>query len=109
MQDLAYVIYTSGSTGKPKGVMNQHDGLINRLQWTQQNYGLTSTDKVLQKTPFSFDVSVWEFLWPMLSGSTLVFAKPSGHREPEYLINLIESSQITLLHFVPSMLEVFFS
>jgi amino acid adenylation domain-containing protein/non-ribosomal peptide synthase protein (TIGR01720 family) len=107
MQDLAYVIYTSGSTGKPKGVMNQHDGLINRLQWTQQNYGLTSTDKVLQKTPFSFDVSVWEFLWPMLSGSTLVFAKPSGHREPEYLINLIESSQITLLHFVPSMLEVF--
>ena len=103
----AYVIYTSGSTGTPKGVVNVHDGLRNRIQWMQESYQLTSADRVLQKTPFTFDVSVWEFLWPLISGACLVVARPGGHRDSSYLVQLIQSQQITTLHFVPSMLEVF--
>jgi amino acid adenylation domain-containing protein len=103
---LAYVIYTSGSTGRPKGVMNYHGGLVNRLTWMQSAYGLTSQDRVLQKTPFSFDVSVWEFLWPLITGATLVVAKPDGHKDPAYLMECIRGHGITTLHFVPSMLEV---
>ena len=68
-EDLAYVIYTSGSTGRPKGAMNAHRGIVNRLLWMQEAYGLGADDPVLQKTPFSFDVSVWEFFWPLLAGA----------------------------------------
>ncbi len=105
--NLVYVIYTSGSTGTPKGVMNQHKGICNRLLWMQDAYQLTAADNVLQKTPFSFDVSVWEFFWPLLVGARLTLAKPGGHKESDYLIKLIEQEQITTLHFVPSMLHVF--
>ncbi|MBN3078942.1 AMP-binding protein, partial [Pectobacterium brasiliense] len=86
---LAYVIYTSGSTGKPKGVMNSHRGLCNRLVWMQNTYRLTHDDRVLQKTPFSFDVSVWEFFWPLLYGARLVMARPDGHKDAAYLAQLI--------------------
>ncbi|WP_413198525.1 amino acid adenylation domain-containing protein [Nostoc piscinale] len=104
---LAYVIYTSGSTGKPKGAMNTHRGICNRLLWMQDAYQLTAADRVLQKTPFSFDVSVWEFFWPLITGARLVIAQPEGHKDPNYLVNLIIQQQITTLHFVPSMLQVF--
>ena len=103
----AYVIYTSGSTGQPKGVINDHAGVVNRLLWMQDEYGLDAQDSVLQKTPFSFDVSVWEFFWPLFTGARLVMARPGGHKEPEYLCEVIEAEQITTLHFVPSMLDVF--
>ncbi|RUR75343.1 non-ribosomal peptide synthetase [Chlorogloeopsis fritschii PCC 9212] len=106
-ENLAYVIYTSGSTGKPKGAMNTHKGLCNRLLWMQDTYQLTATDKVLQKTPFSFDVSVWEFFWPLFTGASLVLAKPGGHQDSRYLVQLITQEKITTLHFVPSMLQVF--
>ena len=105
--NLAYIIYTSGSTGKPKGAMNTHRGICNRLLWMQDQYQLTDTDRVLQKTPFSFDVSVWEFFWPLITGARLVVAQPEGHRDPNYLVNVIAQQQITTLHFVPSMLKVF--
>lgn len=104
---LAYVIYTSGSTGQPKGVMNQHNGAVNRLLWAQQRFALTADDRVLQKTPSSFDVSVWEFFLPLLAGAQLVMARPDGHRDPTYLMEAIERYGITMLHFVPSMLQVF--
>jgi acyl-coenzyme A synthetase/AMP-(fatty) acid ligase len=84
--DLAYVIYTSGSTGRPKGTMNSHRGIVNRLLWMQAQYGLTPADRVLQKTPFSFDVSVWEFFWPLMTGARLVMARPGGHQDPAYLV-----------------------
>lgn len=104
---LAYVIYTSGSTGRPKGVMNTHRGICNRLLWMQDTYQLTFVDRVLQKTPFSFDVSVWEFFWPLLAGACLVIAQPGGHQDNPYLIRTIAEHQITTLHFVPSMLQLF--
>ncbi len=104
---LAYAIYTSGSTGQPKGALNAHQAIVNRLLWMQETYGLTASDHVLQKTPFSFDVSVWEFFWPLLAGARLVLARPEGHRDPAYLASLIEQTQITTLHFVPSMLRAF--
>ncbi|MEO0869870.1 MAG: AMP-binding protein, partial [Cyanobacteria bacterium J06642_11] len=97
--NLAYVIYTSGSTGKPKGAMNTHQGIRNRLLWMQQSYRLTSSDRVLQKTPFSFDVSVWEFFWPLLTGAGIVVAKPEGHKDKAYLIGLISQQQITTINF----------
>ncbi|MET0395681.1 MAG: amino acid adenylation domain-containing protein, partial [Longimicrobiaceae bacterium] len=106
-QSLAYVIYTSGSTGRPKGAMNAHRGIVNRLLWMQEEYGLGADDVVLQKTPFSFDVSVWEFFWPLISGAKLVLAKPDGHRDPAYLSELIEREGVTTLHFVPPMLHAF--
>ncbi|MBI6946015.1 non-ribosomal peptide synthase/polyketide synthase [Pseudomonas koreensis] len=103
----AYVIYTSGSTGQPKGVINEHRGVVNRLLWMQDAYQLTASDTVLQKTPFSFDVSVWEFFWPLMTGARLVMARPEGHKDPQYLSDIIEREHITTLHFVPSMLDVF--
>ncbi|NMZ50952.1 amino acid adenylation domain-containing protein [Pseudomonas poae] len=103
----AYVIYTSGSTGQPKGVINDHGGVVNRLLWMQDEYALTAADAVLQKTPFSFDVSVWEFFWPLFTGARLVMARPGGHKDPAYLCEIIEAEAITTLHFVPSMLDVF--
>ncbi|WP_445009164.1 amino acid adenylation domain-containing protein [Pseudomonas rhodesiae] len=106
-ENLAYVIYTSGSTGQPKGAGNRHSALLNRLQWMQEAYGLSAADSVLQKTPFSFDVSVWEFFWPLMTGSRLVIAAPGDHRDPARLIHLINAEQVTTLHFVPSMLQAF--
>ena len=106
-KNLAYVIYTSGSTGKPKGAMNTHQAICNRLLWMQDTYQLTEADRILQKTPFSFDVSVWEFFWPLLTGARLVVAKQDGHRDPGYLVKAIVQQQITTLHFVPSMLQIF--
>ena len=86
-KNLAYVIYTSGSTGRPKGVMNEHGGICNRLLWMQDAYSLTEEDRVLQKTPFSFDVSVWEFFWPLMFGARLVVAKPGADtRIVDYLV-----------------------
>ncbi|MGD0404947.1 MAG: amino acid adenylation domain-containing protein [Candidatus Acidiferrales bacterium] len=105
--DAAYAIYTSGSTGKPKGVVNVHQGIVNRLLWMQDAYRLTSDDRVLQKTPYSFDVSVWEFFWPLITGARLVIARPGGHRDPRYLADIINREKITTLHFVPSMLRSF--
>jgi arthrofactin-type cyclic lipopeptide synthetase B len=106
-RNQAYVIYTSGSTGQPKGVINEHAGVVNRLLWMQDAYGLKAHDAVLQKTPFSFDVSVWEFFWPLFTGARLVMARPGGHKDPAYLCDVIEAERITTLHFVPSMLDVF--
>jgi amino acid adenylation domain-containing protein len=105
--NLAYVIYTSGSTGRPKGAMNTHRAIVNRLLWMQEEYGLDGSDRVMQKTPFSFDVSVWEFFWPLINGATLVMARPGGHQESDYLVKLIEGAGVTTMHFVPSMLAVF--
>jgi amino acid adenylation domain-containing protein/non-ribosomal peptide synthase protein (TIGR01720 family) len=105
--DLAYVIYTSGSTGQPKGAMNAHRGIVNRLLWMQEAYGLRPDEAVLQKTPFSFDVSVWEFFWPLVVGARLVLARPGGHRDPRYLAELVRREGITTLHFVPPMLRAF--
>ena len=106
-ESLAYVIFTSGSTGRPKGVMNTHAAIANRLLWMQDAYGLGPADRVLQKTPFTFDVSVWEFFWPLIAGATLVMARPGGHRDPDYLLETIAEHGITTLHFVPSMLQAF--
>lgn len=105
--DAAYVIYTSGSTGKPKGVINTHAALANRLDWMQGSYPLGADDTVLQKTPYTFDVSVWEFFWPLVTGARIAVAKPGGHRDPGYLADLVESSGATVMHFVPSMLQTF--
>ncbi|MGF6988499.1 amino acid adenylation domain-containing protein [Paraburkholderia atlantica] len=104
---LAYVIYTSGSTGTPKGVQNEHRAVINRLIWMQKAYALKATDVVLQKTPFGFDVSAWEFFWTLLEGATLVLAVPGVHKDPDALVNLIIGQRITTAHFVPSMLASF--
>ncbi len=106
-QAPAYVIYTSGSTGRPKGVVVPHAGIVNRLVWMQDEYGLTAEDRVLQKTPSSFDVSVWEFFWPLITGATLVVAKPEGHKDPVHLAELIQNAGVTTVHFVPSMLALF--
>ncbi len=103
----AYMIYTSGSTGRPKGVMVPHAGIVNRLAWMQAEYALTPADRVLQKTPSGFDVSVWEFFWPLIEGATLVVARPDGHRDPAYLAGLITEQGVTTAHFVPSLLQVF--
>ncbi|MCF2829950.1 amino acid adenylation domain-containing protein [Pseudoalteromonas sp. DL2-H6] len=108
-EQLAYVIYTSGSTGKPKGVLCHHAGLHNRIDWMQREYSLSQKDVVLQKTPYTFDVSVWEFFWPLMTGATLVVARPEGHKDPLYLQQLIQQHQISSLHFVPSMLSLFLS
>ncbi|MGH9848855.1 MAG: non-ribosomal peptide synthetase [Blastocatellia bacterium] len=105
--NLAYVIYTSGSTGKPKAAMNSHRAICNRLLWMQDAFHLTSEDSVLQKTPFTFDVSVWEFFWPLLSGARLVVAEPMGHQDNSYLVDIITRQKISTVHFVPSMLRLF--
>ena len=107
IDDPAYVIFTSGSTGRPKGAINAHRGIVNRLLWMQETYALQPGERVLQKTPFSFDVSVWEFFWPLITGATLVIAKPDGHRDSNYLANLVSREKLDLMHFVPSMLRFF--
>ena len=106
-ENLVYVIYTSGSTGKPKGAANRHRALSNRLQWMQDAYRLDGSDTVLQKTPFSFDVSVWEFFWPLMVGARLALARPGDHRDPARLVERITAHDVTTLHFVPSMLQAF--
>ncbi|MET9296163.1 amino acid adenylation domain-containing protein [Streptomyces sp. NPDC003077] len=103
----AYVIYTSGSTGRPKGVVVSHRAIDNRLRWMQGQYGLEPGDRVLQKTPSGFDVSVWEFFWPLRQGATLVVAEAGGHKDPAYLARVIREQAVTTCHFVPSMLQVF--
>ncbi|MGO4851137.1 AMP-binding protein, partial [Inquilinus sp. 2KB_12] len=103
----AYLIYTSGSTGTPKGVLVSEGAIINRLLWMQKEYQLDGSDRVLQKTPSGFDVSVWEFFWPLITGAALVLAKPEGHKDPTYLVEVITRQEITTLHFVPSMLQSF--
>lgn len=105
--DLAYMIYTSGSTGKPKGVVVEHGAIHNRVVWMHEEYGLSPEDRVLQKTPYTFDVSVWEFLWSFSVGSTLVVAEPGGHTAISYLYGLIRNSGVTHLHFVPSVMRLF--
>ncbi|MFD0381679.1 AMP-binding protein [Streptomyces stramineus] len=103
----AYVIFTSGSTGRPKGVQITHAGIVNRLLWMQEEYALTADDRVLQKTPCGFDVSVWELFWPLITGAALVVAEPDGHKDPAYLADLIRRESVTTAHFVPSMLGAF--
>ena len=103
----AYVIYTSGSTGRPKGVVVTHRGITNRLLWMQDQYSLTAEDRVLQKTPTGFDVSVWELFWPLCTGAALVLASPAGHKDPVYLAKVIQDAAVTVVHFVPSMLQEF--
>ncbi|KAF1016857.1 MAG: Dimodular nonribosomal peptide synthase [Stenotrophomonas maltophilia] len=105
--DAAYVIYTSGSTGEPKGVVVEHRAIVNRLLWMQAQYGFNASDRVLQKTPATFDVSVWEFFLPLLCGARLVLAAPEAHRDPAELARLIRAHGITTAHFVPSMLAAF--
>ena len=105
--NLMYVIYTSGSTGKPKGAMNEQRAIVNRLRWMQDNLPLAPHDRLLQKTPYNFDVSAWELFWALTCGATLVLARPEGHKDPAYLRALIEQVSIGALHFVPSMLQVF--
>ncbi|MFF7338400.1 amino acid adenylation domain-containing protein [Streptomyces sp. NPDC008163] len=106
-QTAAYVIYTSGSTGRPKGVAVSHAAIVNRILWMRDTFALTSEDRVLQKTPYSFDVSVWEFFLPLVSGAELVLARPGGHRDAAYLVEAVAEFGITVLHFVPSMLTHF--
>jgi len=106
-QDPVYLIYTSGSTGHPKGAVNTHIGLANRLLWMKHHFAFTPDDCFLQKTPFGFDVSVWEFFAPLISGARLVVAKPEGHKDSRYLQRLIDRHRISVIHFVPSMLHVF--
>jgi len=105
--NLAYVIYTSGSTGQPKGVGNTHGALAERLQWMQASYSLEASDVLLQKAPISFDVSVWECFWPLLTGCPLVLAGPGEHRDPQRIAELVQQFGVTTLHFVPPLLQVF--
>lgn len=105
--DLMYLIYTSGSTGKPKGVMLEHRSVVNRLNWMQNKYPITKEDTILQKTPFTFDVSVWELFWWSLEGAKVSLLKPGGEKEPKTIVDTIEMHQITTMHFVPSMLNAF--
>ena len=106
-RDAIYTIYTSGSTGVPNAAINTHEAVANRILWMQDQYPLGTSDRILQKTPYSFDVSVWEFFWPIVTGATLVIAEPDGHKDPAYLANLISAERITTIHFVPSMLREF--
>ena len=106
-KDLAYIIFTSGTTGKPKGAKLNHTGIVNRIEWMQSKYELGEADVVLQKTPYVFDVSVWEFFWAHWYGAKLVLAIPGGHKDCDYLHEVIEKQGVTTLHFVPSMLEVY--
>ncbi|MCZ4279044.1 non-ribosomal peptide synthetase, partial [Rhodococcoides yunnanense] len=105
--NVAYVLFTSGSTGRPKGVSVCHGAIVNRLVWMQERYGLDARDVVVQKTPVTFDVSVWELFWPLQVGARLVVARPDGHRDPVYLAELMGVEGVSVAHFVPSMLAVF--
>ena len=106
-EDLAYVIYTSGSTGRPKGVMIEHRALVNRLHWMQRAYPIGPGDVILQKTPYTFDVSVWELLWWAQQGATLCLLRPGGEWNPAAIVDAIQRHRVSVMHFVPSMLSVF--
>ncbi|WP_217556694.1 non-ribosomal peptide synthetase [Paenibacillus sp. GbtcB18] len=106
-EHLAYVIYTSGTTGNPKGVMIEHRALINRLHWMQKRYPLDEKDVILQKTPYSFDVSVWELFWWGAYGAKVVFLEPGAEKDPAQIARAIDKYNVTTMHFVPSMLSVF--
>ncbi|HEU4412266.1 MAG TPA: amino acid adenylation domain-containing protein, partial [Polyangiaceae bacterium] len=106
-EHAAYVLYTSGSTGRPKGAINTHRAVVNRVWWMQSAYPLREGERVLQKTPSGFDVSVWEFFWPLAVGATLALARPGGHRDPAYLERAIGDHDVRVVHFVPSMLRAF--
>ena len=104
-RDVMYVLYTSGTTGVPKGVILEHGGISNILLWMRREYAFTAGDRILQKTPYTFDASVWEFFLPLISGGTVVFAEPGGHRDPDYLVDAVRRHRITVLQLVPSMLR----
>ena len=104
---LAYIFYTSGSTGNPKGVMCRHEGVVNRMCWGQRKFQFSAGDVFLQKTPFMFDVSICEFMAPLMCGARIVMAKPEGHKDPQYLMDVIKRESVTIVHFVPSMLAIF--
>jgi amino acid adenylation domain-containing protein/non-ribosomal peptide synthase protein (TIGR01720 family) len=106
-ENAAYVIYTSGSTGQPKGVVITHRSICNHIYWKQLTYVIDSTDRVLQRTPYSFDASVWEFFLPLLCGATLVLTSPEGYHESSYLTSLIREQQVTVAQFVPAVLQLF--
>ncbi|KIZ41754.1 enterobactin synthase subunit F [Raoultella ornithinolytica] len=106
-EHTAYIIFTSGSTGRPKGVMVGQTAIVNRLLWMQNHYPLTAGDVVAQKTPCSFDVSVWEFWWPFITGAQLVMAEPEAHRDPQAMQQFFARYGVTTTHFVPSMLAAF--
>ncbi|MGZ8176749.1 amino acid adenylation domain-containing protein [Williamsia sp. SKLECPSW1] len=103
----AYVLFTSGSTGEPKGVEVGHAAVRRRLTWMQDDHALTADDAVLYKTPATFDVSVWELLWPLATGARMVIAAPDGHRDPQYLRRRMVAAGVTVAHFVPSMLDTY--
>ncbi|MHC8406480.1 non-ribosomal peptide synthetase [Pseudomonas sp. TMB3-21] len=105
--NLAYVIYTSGSTGQPKGVGNTHAALAERLQWMQATYQLNASDVLMQKAPISFDVSVWECFWPLITGARLLLAGTGEHRDPQRIAQLVQQYGVTTLHFVPPLLSLF--
>ncbi|WP_051763255.1 non-ribosomal peptide synthetase [Streptomyces virginiae] len=105
--DPVYTIYTSGTTGKPKGCRNTHRGFVNRVRWMQDRFPLGADDRVAQKTPYGFDVSAWEFFWPLLAGASIVVARPGGHVDPGYLARLLREERVTVAHFVPSVLGLF--
>ncbi len=107
--NAAYMLYTSGSTGRPKLAINTHGGILNRILWMQETFHLSEIDKILQTAPYTFDVSVGEFFWPLLTGATLVVAEPNAHKDPVYIANIIQSHKITIIQFVPAMLELFLS
>lgn len=105
--DMAYVIYTSGSTGKPKGAMLEHKGLVNRLWWMQRRYPLTQESVIIQKTPYTFDVSVWELMLWALTGARVYMLTPGAEKDPAAIIDTIKKQRVTTMHFVPSMLNAF--
>ncbi|MCX6584769.1 MAG: amino acid adenylation domain-containing protein [Candidatus Aminicenantes bacterium] len=106
-RDVVYVIYTSGSTGKPKGVAIEHRSVVNRLHWMQCKYPLTVGDMILQKTPFFFDVSVWEMFWWAMTGAGVCFLPPGGEKFPQFIVEAAAKNSVTVMHFVPSMMSVF--
>lgn len=106
-RDLAYVIYTSGSTGRPKGVMVEHRSVVNRLAWMQRAFPLGADDVLLQKTPISFDVSVWELFWWAVEGASVALLPPGGDKDPRQILRTVSRRQVTVVHFVPSMLGPF--
>src|SRR5262249_57429550 len=105
-ENIAYVIYTSGSTGRPKGVMAPHRAVTNMILWMQSAYSMTADDRLLQKTAFSFDASAWEFFWPLVTGGTLVMARPYLEKDGEYMVRTLREKRVTILQLVPSLLRV---
>jgi amino acid adenylation domain-containing protein len=106
VENIAYVIYTSGSTGKPKGVMTPHDAVTNMILWMQAAYEMTPADRLLQKTALTFDASAWEFFWPLITGATLVVARPYAEKDGDYMVKTLQEQGVTVLQLVPSLLKL---